>query len=82
MSRSEEPDSTLFDVIYKSVTNTSSDFHSTSFTTQVKHVFHAEKPSQKLSFMPFERRLHNKFLLWFGCRSTSVAATLREGIRM
>ena len=68
MSRTEGPDAALFDVIYKSVANTTSDFHNATFTTQVRHVFHAEKPSQKLSFLPFERRLHNKFLLWLGCR--------------
>jgi len=32
--------------------------------------------------MPFERKLHNKFLLWFGCRPTSVVATLRNGLRL
>ena len=82
MSRTEGPDATLFDVIYKSVANTTSDFHNGTFTTQVRHVFHAEKPSQKLSFLPFERRLHNKFLLWLGCRQTSLATTLREGPRL
>jgi len=31
--------------------------------------------------MPFEK-LTNKYLLWHGCRATSVVANLREGLRV
>ena len=80
MNRTEE--SALFDAIYQSVTNTTAEAHEAIFTTRVKNVYHAEKPSQRLSFMPFERRLHNKFLLWYGCRPTSAASIMREGIKL
>jgi hypothetical protein len=48
----------------------------------VRNIYEIEKPSEKLSFLPFEKNLHNKFLLWFGCKTTSLAANLREGLRL
>ena len=82
MSRSDAPDNHLFEVIYKAVTNTSAEAHRNIFRTEVRNVYHTEKPSQKISFLPFERRVHNKFLLWYGCRQTSLVANMREGLRM
>ena len=41
-----------------------------------------EKPSQKISYLPFQKRLHNKFLLWYGCRQTSALTVLREGVKL
>lgn len=32
--------------------------------------------------MPFQKKLHNKFLLWHGARASSVLAIMREGLRM
>lgn len=45
VSRSDGADAAQFDAIYKSVGNTTADTHRAIFRTQVKHVFHAEKPS-------------------------------------
>ena len=82
MSRSEGSDGKLFDAIYTAITDTNAESHRSLFSTQVRQAYHAEKPSQKLSFLPFERKVPNKFLLWFGCRQTSAVANLREGIRL
>jgi hypothetical protein len=48
----------------------------------VRNIYEIEKPSEKLSYMPFENKLHNKFMLWYGCKTTSLAANLREGLRL
>lgn len=82
MSRSEGTDGRLFDAIFNSVGNTMAESHRSIFNCQVRHAYHLEKPSQKLSFMPFEKKVHNKFLMWYGCRQSSTVATLREGIRL
>jgi hypothetical protein len=47
----------------------------------VQAIFDCQKPSEKISFMPFQK-LSNKFLLWHGVRASSVVATMREGLRM
>jgi hypothetical protein len=47
----------------------------------VKSIFEARKPSEEINYIPF-KKLHNKFLLWFGVKPTSVVATMREGIRI
>lgn len=45
-------------------------------------MYSLEKPSESLTYRPFDRKLHNKFLLWSGCKQTSLVATLRHGLRM
>ena len=40
------------------------------------------KPSEKLRFWPFEKKIHNKFLLWSGVKTSSLPEVLRSGIRM
>lgn len=32
--------------------------------------------------MPFEKRVHNKFMLWHGIKPQSVVSTLQNGLRM
>lgn len=32
--------------------------------------------------MPFQKLLHNKFLLWHGVQQTSLASVLREGLKI
>ena len=44
-------------------------------------IFDVQKPSEKISYLPFAK-LHNKFLLWHGVRASSVLATMRQGLRM
>lgn len=73
--------SKLFQAIYESAMNTHSDQHN-SFSVSIRNIYRADKPSERLSYLPFEKTLHNKFLLWHGCRLTSVMANLREGLRM
>ena len=74
-------DDPVFDLICNGVKNTHADAHN-SFKVAIRNIFSIEKPSEKLSYLPFEKNLPNKFLLWAGCRSTSLVATLREGLRM
>lgn len=31
--------------------------------------------------MPFEKKLHNKFLLWHGLKTQSVVGALKNGVR-
>ena len=45
-------------------------------------MFEVQKSTDNLRFSPFEKRVHNKFLLWHGCRPTSLPAIFREGLRM
>ena len=40
------------------------------------------KPSEQLRYIPFEKKMHNKFLLWHPIKSQSLVSTLRNGIRM
>ena len=48
----------------------------------VKDIYEIYKPSEKLRFLPFEKKLHNKFLLWHGFKTQAMAAVLRNGIRL
>jgi hypothetical protein len=41
-----------------------------------------EKASERMRFMPFDKNLHNKFLLWHGVQQTSLASVLREGLQL
>jgi hypothetical protein len=45
-------------------------------------VFEVEKPSESLLYRQFNKKLGNKFLLWHGCKQTSLVATLRQGLSM
>ena len=80
-SDKDAPCAEVLDAIYASMANTHAEAHKNLKVT-VRHVFEIEKPSEKLSYSPFEKNLHNKFLLWHGCRSTSLAANLREGLKL
>ena len=48
----------------------------------VKNVFSVSKPAEKLTYRPFQKKIHNKFLLWHGSRQTSLLANMREGLRV
>jgi hypothetical protein len=48
----------------------------------VRSIFSIEKPSQTVLYKQFGKKLHNKFLLWAGCRQTSIVSTLRNGLKM
>lgn len=45
-------------------------------------VCEVDKPSQKVNYSPFEKKLHNKFLLWHGVKPNSLLAVMREGARL
>ena len=62
-------DEKLYGVIYDAIQNTHSEAHST-FSTRIKQVYQVDKTSERLSYRPFEKKVHNKFLLWHGCRQT------------
>ena len=71
----------MVDTILSSIEGTHADAHKNLKVT-VRHIFEVVKPTEKLRYQPFEKRLHNKFLLWHGCRPTSLASNLREGLRL
>jgi len=48
----------------------------------VQNVYEIYKPSEKLRFIPFEKKIHNKFLLWHGMKTQSIVSSLRNGIRL
>lgn len=75
-------DSDIFAVLYKAIENTQTETHKAQISIQVRDIYDLYKPSEKLRFAPFENKLHNKFLLWNGVKPQSMAATLRDGIRM
>jgi hypothetical protein len=62
------------------VQNTHSPNH--QFGVTVREIFEIDKPSEKITYLPFEKKVHNKFLLWHGVKACSAFATLREGIRL
>jgi hypothetical protein len=53
-----------------------------TFTVTMHTVFEVEKPSESLLYRQFNKKLGNKFLLWHGCKQTSLVATLRQGLSM
>ena len=75
-------ESELFQIINKAVYNTQASQHKAQLDIVVKDIYEIYKPSEKLRFLPFEKKLHNKFLLWHGFRTQCVAAVLRNGIRL
>ena len=68
------------EMIMEAIRDTHSAAH--TFKVEVRGIYKLKKSSEELNYRPFERKLHNKFLLWHGSKSTSVIATLIEGIRM
>jgi len=40
------------------------------------------KAGENLRFLPFDQGLHNKFLLWHPLPQSSLASTLRNGLRI
>lgn len=48
----------------------------------MRDVYEIYKPSENLKYMPFENKMHNKFLLWHGVKTQGLVSTLRDGIRM
>jgi poly [ADP-ribose] polymerase len=61
---------------------TQAEAHSSQYELQVENIYDVYKPSEKLRFSPFEKNLHNKFLLWQGFKTQSLPSVLRNGIRM
>ena len=74
-------DSNLIDTVLKAAQNTHSEAHK-NLRIQVRHVFDVQKQTETLRYSTFEKHVHNKFLLWHGCRPTSLAAAFREGLKL
>lgn len=77
-----EREDPFFQVINDAIENTQASTHRSQVGVQVRNVYSVYKPSEKLRFEPFERKIHNKFLLWHGVKTQALAVTLRNGIRM
>ena len=71
----------VYSFITQSFANTQADYHQGHEFT-LKSVFSLYKSSEKLRYLPFEKRMHNKFLLWHGVRQSSLAINLREGLKL
>ena len=69
-------------MILESITKTQSEVHTQQFGFQLRNIFEVSKPSEKLRYSPFDKKMHNKFLLWQGIRTQSLPSVLRNGIRM
>ena len=68
LSRDQDaPCAAMVDTILGSIEGTHADAHRNLKVT-VRHIFEIEKPTEKLRYQPFEKRMHNKFLLWHGCK--------------
>lgn len=76
---SHEKDPVLISLINESIANTHA--HS-AFSVTPNAIYSIEKPSESLLYRQFDKKLRNKFLLWFGCKQSSLAANLRHGLRM
>lgn len=72
------PEKPIHSAIMAGIRNTHAQHH--NFKVHVKGIFEIEKPSQKLAYLPFEKKLHNKFLLWAGVKPSSVLTTMRDGL--
>ena len=79
LTRDDPDEAKLINLINQAIKNTHA--HQ-NFSVTLHTVFALEKPSESLTYRPFERKLHNKFLLWAGCKQTSLVATLRHGLKM
>ena len=71
----------MYEVIQQGLVNTHADSHS-QIEVQISNMFSIEKASAKMRVMSFEKLLHNKILLWHGVQQTSLANTLREGLKV
>ncbi len=60
-----ETDNKMYEIIQQGVVNTHADSHS-QIEVEISNIFTLIKSSEKMRFMPFEKGLHNKFLLWHG----------------
>lgn len=69
----------MIGLINQSILNTHA--HQT-FSCTLHTVYQIDKPSETLLYSSFDRKLHNKFMLWYGCRQSSLVATMRHGLRM
>ena len=74
-------ESDMFKVLYQSVQNSQSEIHTNQMEVQVRGIYEIYKPSEKLKYTPFETKMHNKFLLWQGIKTQSLASVLRDGVR-
>ena len=79
LSHNDATDSKLLTVINKAILNTQA--HQT-FSVTMHTVFEVEKPSESLLYRQFDKKLGNKFLLWHGCKQTSLVATFRQGLQI
>ena len=75
-------DNDYFQTINQAIYNTQAATHRSQIDIAVKDIYEIRKPSEKLRFFPFEKKIHNKFLLWHGFRTQCVASILRNGIRL
>ena len=71
----------MYELIKQAAQNTHADSHS-SFKVAIRNVMSIKKAGENLRFLPFEQGLHNKFLLWHPISQTSLAYTLRNGLRL
>lgn len=70
-------------MLYASFENTQAHHHRSQFESGLIDVYSVDKPSESLRFLPFEKKLHNKMLLWYPVLSPScLAAILTEGIKL
>ncbi|CDW73944.1 poly [Stylonychia lemnae] len=61
--------------------NTQAEAH-LSLNLKLRGIYTTKKLSEQLRFIPFEKQLHNKFLLWHGVKQVNLASNLREGLKM
>ncbi len=71
----------IFSLIKSAMENTHADMDS-DFNISLEAIFSVNKASEMLRFMPFETRIHNKFLLWHGVKSVCLPSVLREGLKL
>ena len=72
-------DADLFALLESSIMNTRSDQH--NMDTLVRDIYAINKPMHDLRYKSFNKRLHNKCLLFHGLHQTNLAATLKDGIK-
>lgn len=72
-------DADLFQLLESSVMNTVSEQHNVDVL--VRDIYSVSKPMHDVRFRTFDKKLHNKCMLFQGVTQTSLASTLRDGIK-
>lgn len=70
----------LYGVIRSAVENTRLPEHNVEVI--LRDVFQVYRPADELRYWSFDQKLHNKTLLFAGVKQSSLAATLKNGLRM